>query len=127
MCVFRFSQQHFDLVSERDVRQAREHVAAEIAPFLRELIMRAEEVLARDEREARALRSKVCISHLPWATQELAKNESQSQLHTAGSDDELKSPSMAALVADYELDEQRRELELLRKERLRLMERVQSL
>ena len=65
MCVFRFSQQHFDLVSERDVRQALEHVAAEIAPFLRELIMRAEEVLARDEREARALRSKVCISHLP--------------------------------------------------------------
>jgi len=34
---------------------------------------------------------------------------------------------MAALVADYEIDEQRRELELLRKERLRLMERVQSL
>lgn len=34
---------------------------------------------------------------------------------------------MAAQVADYELDEQRRELELLRKERLRLMERVQSL
>lgn len=101
------------------MRQAREHVAAEIAPFLRELIMRAEEVLARDEREARALRSK--------ATQELSKNESKSQLHTAGSDDELKSPSMAALVADYELDEQRRELELLRKERLRLMERVQSL
>jgi len=109
------------------VRQAREHVAAEIAPFLRELIMRAEEVLARDEREARALRSKVCICHLPWATEELSKSESKSQLHTAGSDDELKSPSMAALVADYELDEQRRELELLRKERLRLMERVQSL
>ena len=33
---------------------------------------------------------------------------------------------MAALVADYELDEQRRELELLRKERLRLMERGQA-
>lgn len=47
------------------MRQAREHVAAEIAPFLRELIMRAEEVLARDEREARSLRSKVCICHLP--------------------------------------------------------------
>lgn len=109
------------------MRQAREHVAAEIAPFLRELIMRAEEVLARDEREARALRNKVCICHLSWATEELSKNESKSQLHTAGSDDELKSPSMAALVADYELDEQRRELELLRKERLRLMERVQSL
>ena len=46
------------------MRQAREHVAAEIAPFLRELIMRAEEVLARDEREARALRSKVCILSL---------------------------------------------------------------
>ena len=47
------------------MRQARGHVAAEIATFLRELIMRAEEVLARDEREARALRSKVCICHLP--------------------------------------------------------------
>ena len=56
------------------MRQAREHVAAEIAPFLRELIMRAEEVLARDEREARALRNKVCICHLPWATEELSKN-----------------------------------------------------
>ena len=62
------------------MRQAREHVAAEIAPFLRELIMRAEEVLARDEREARALRNKVCICHLPWATEELSKNESKSQL-----------------------------------------------
>lgn len=109
------------------MRQAREHVAAEIAPFLRELIMRAEEVLARDEREARSLRNKVCMGYLPWATQELSKNELRSQLHTTDSDDELKSPSMAALVADYELDEQRRELELLRKERLRLMERVQSL
>ena len=49
------------MVSEREVRQAREHVATEIAPFLRELIVRAEEVLARDEREARSLRNKVRI------------------------------------------------------------------
>lgn len=52
---------HFDLVSEREVRQVREHVAAEIAPLLRELIMRAEEVLEKDEQQARTLRTKVRI------------------------------------------------------------------
>lgn len=48
-------------MSECEVRQAREHVAAEIAPLLRELIMRAEEVLGKDEQHARTLRNRVCI------------------------------------------------------------------
>lgn len=53
------SQRHFDLISEGDVRHAKDQVAAEIAPHLRELISRAEEIISRDERHARMLRNKV--------------------------------------------------------------------
>lgn len=41
------------------MRRAREKVAAEIAPVLRELIARAEDALEQDERNARSLRNKV--------------------------------------------------------------------
>lgn len=53
------TQQHFDLVTERDIRLARDRLATEIAPQLRELIARAEAALERDERRSRALRNKV--------------------------------------------------------------------
>ena len=97
------------------MRQARDHVAAEIAPLLRELIVRAEDALAKDERHARTLRNQ--------ATQELAQVEAQSgSRSTLG--DASKSPSVAAMVTQAELDEQRRTLEKLQAERKRLAERV---
>lgn len=53
------SKRHFDLVSETEIRHAREHLQAEIAPQLKELILRAEAALQQDERKTKALRSKV--------------------------------------------------------------------
>lgn len=99
------------------MREAREHVAGEIAPLLRELIVRAENALTEDERQARALRNK--------ATEELAQVEARSSQSVLG--DTTKSPSVAALVNQAELDEHRRALEKLKAERKRLMERVSAL
>lgn len=99
------------------MREAREHVAGEIAPLLRELIVRAENALTEDERHARALRNK--------ATEELAQVEARSSHSVLG--DTTKSPSVAALVNQAELDEHRRALEKLKAERKRLMERVSAL
>ncbi|PWN90485.1 hypothetical protein FA10DRAFT_266956 [Acaromyces ingoldii] len=53
------SKRHFDLVAEGEIRAARDHLSAEIAPQLKELILRAEEALQKDEREAKLLKSKV--------------------------------------------------------------------
>lgn len=77
--------------------------------------MRAEEVLARDEREARSLRNK--------ASQELSRLEAQSQWQAmyAGDTSSRASPE----ASEYE--EHMRELESLQLQRMRLMERVQSL
>ncbi|WFD45838.1 DASH complex subunit spc19 [Malassezia furfur] len=113
------SQRHFDLVSERDVRQARDHVAAEIAPLLRELIVRAEDALTNDERHARTLRNQ--------ATQELAQLEARSGAQGVLGDSSRSSPSVAALVTQTEIEEQRRTLEKLRTERKRLAEKVAAL
>ncbi|WFD27486.1 hypothetical protein MNAN1_002483 [Malassezia nana] len=90
---------HFDLVSEREVRQVREHVAAEIAPLLRELIMRAEE-----------------------ATEELAKVDAQAQLLA-----EEKDAALGRTVTKADFNAQVQELERLRKRRAQLMERVNLL
>lgn len=56
------SKRHFDLVSERDIRSAREHLSAEIAPQLRELIPLAEQALEREEKVVKSLKSKVSVS-----------------------------------------------------------------
>lgn len=53
------SKRHFDLVSEQEIRSARDHLSAEIAPQLKELILRAEEALQRDERRVKTLKGKV--------------------------------------------------------------------
>ena len=104
------SQRHFDLVSESEVRNAREQFAAEIAPHLRELIAKAEDSIARDERQARTLRNK--------AAQVLA------ELDESNSESATGSPSVSALINQAELSEHRRKLADLQRERARLMERV---
>lgn len=101
------------------MRQARDHVAAEIAPLLRELIVRAEDALAKDERHARTLRNQ--------ATQELAQLEARSGGQGVLGDTSRSSPSVAALVTQTEIEEQRRSLERLRAERKRLAEKVAAL
>ncbi|WFD19999.1 hypothetical protein MCAP1_002243 [Malassezia caprae] len=116
------NQRHFDLVSEREVRQAREHVAAEIAPLLRELIMRAEEVLGKDEQKARALRSKVRVIISHKATEELAKVDAQAQTLA-----EEKDAALGQTASQMEYDAQVQELEKLRKQRAQLMEHVNML
>ena len=126
--------QHFDLVSETDVRHAREHVAAEIAPLLRELIVRAEEALARDEQNARSLRTKVGA---PWprhtltgqATEVLSELDTPSKPKTSPSILDTTTPgsSVASMVAQAELDEHRRQLAELQQERKRLADRVAAL
>lgn len=122
--VLELTCEHFDLVSERDVRQAREHLAAEIAPLLRELILRAENVLNRNERRARALRNE--------AAQALAHVDLRSHAPHDGGDGEtdsnpLSSPSVTALMAEAQLDDRQRTLLQLQEKRKRLMVRVQAL
>ncbi|PKI84063.1 DASH complex subunit spc19 [Malassezia vespertilionis] len=109
------NHRHFDLASERDVRQARDRVAAEVAPLLRELIVRAEEALTNDERHARTLRNK--------ATQGLAELEGGTEHRS----DMISSPSVASLVSGAELEEQEKKLEKLRLQRERLMAQVAEL
>ncbi|WFD31383.1 hypothetical protein MSPP1_002418 [Malassezia sp. CBS 17886] len=110
---------HFDLVSEREVRRAQQHVAAEIAPLLRELIVRAEDALGQDERHARSLRNK--------ATHALAQLEDARPASAFADGGVEGSPSVAALISQAELDEHRRQLVKLKDERKRLMDRVATL
>lgn len=94
------SKKHFDLVSEADVRSVRDHLAAEIAPQLKELIVRAEEALQRDERRAKTLKAKVrsvvigctlpacpLILSSPQATQQNGRLEQLAQQHQVTVDD----------------------------------------
>lgn len=53
------SKRHFDLISEREIKDAQDHLSIEILPQLKELILRAEEALQKDERKAKTLRGKV--------------------------------------------------------------------
>ena len=53
------SKRHFDLISEREIKDAQDHLSVEILPQLKELILRAEEALQKDERKAKTLRGKV--------------------------------------------------------------------
>ncbi|WFD36065.1 hypothetical protein MCUN1_002936 [Malassezia cuniculi] len=106
------SQRHFDLVSEGDVRYVRDQAAAEIAPHLRELIARAEELIAKDERHMRNLRSK--------AAQVLAELDESKPITTS-------SPSVSSIITQAELSEHRRQLADLQRVRARLMERMAAL
>ena len=53
------SKRHFDLITEQEIKDASDHLSAEILPQLKELILRAEEALQKDERKAKMLRGKV--------------------------------------------------------------------
>ncbi len=53
------NKRHFDLVSEAEIRKARDHLSAEIRPQLDELIDKAREALEREERKMKTLRNKV--------------------------------------------------------------------
>lgn len=50
--------QHFDLVSQRDIEKAREHVATEVRPHVEELCRRATAEIARQDRRAAALKNR---------------------------------------------------------------------
>ncbi|KAJ1026236.1 hypothetical protein NDA18_003893 [Ustilago nuda] len=52
------SQRHFDLVSQRDIESAREHVATEVRPYVEELCRRATAEIQRQDRRAVALKNK---------------------------------------------------------------------
>ncbi|KAK0555365.1 DASH complex subunit spc19 [Tilletia horrida] len=52
------NKKHFDLVAESEIIKAKEHLAAEIAPQLHELILRAEAAVEKTERRARAAKNK---------------------------------------------------------------------
>ncbi|KAK0526571.1 hypothetical protein OC834_004758 [Tilletia horrida] len=52
------NKKHFDLVAEQEIVQAKEHLAAEIAPQLHELILRAETAVEKVERRARAAKNR---------------------------------------------------------------------
>lgn len=52
------SRRHFDLVSQRDIEQAREHVAAEVRPHIDELVRRAASDIARQDRRVVALKNR---------------------------------------------------------------------
>lgn len=53
------SKRHFDLISEREIKDAQDHLSVEILPQLKELILRAEDALQKDDRRAKMLRGKV--------------------------------------------------------------------
>ncbi|PWN37510.1 uncharacterized protein FA14DRAFT_187610 [Meira miltonrushii] len=52
------SKRYFDLISEREIKDAQDHLSVEILPQLKELILKAEEALQKDERRAKILRGK---------------------------------------------------------------------
>lgn len=52
------SQRHFDLVSQRDIEAARQHVASEVRPHVDELCRRATAEIQRQDRRAVALKNK---------------------------------------------------------------------
>ncbi|TKY85319.1 hypothetical protein EX895_005481 [Sporisorium graminicola] len=52
------SRRHFDLVSQRDIEIAREHVASEVRPHIEELCRRASSQIARLDRRAVSLKNK---------------------------------------------------------------------
>jgi DASH complex subunit SPC19 len=56
------SKKHFDLVSEKEIQVAKAHLSAEIAPQLKQLIMKAEEALQREERRSKSMKVKVSRS-----------------------------------------------------------------
>ena len=53
------NRRHFELVTETDIRVARDSLADAIEPQVRELIDRAEAALGKMERKEKALSSKV--------------------------------------------------------------------
>lgn len=76
------SKRHFDLVSETDIRSVRDHLAAEIAPQLKELIVRAEEALQGEERKAKTLRAKVRTARQPGTGSLATDNALTHRLHS---------------------------------------------
>ncbi|WFC98414.1 hypothetical protein MYAM1_001141 [Malassezia yamatoensis] len=113
------NKRHFGLVSESDVRQARRYVAAEIAPLLRELIVRAEDALSKEERYARTLRTQ--------ATQELADLEVRSYPQTKSSVPNTSPFADNDTCSPTTLKEQQELLDKLQDERKRLTEKVTQL
>jgi len=69
------NKKHFDLVAESEIVRAKEHLAAEIAPQLHELILRAESAVEKVERKARAAKNR--------AQQAASKLEQQQQPRAA--------------------------------------------
>lgn len=52
------SQRHFDLVSQRDIESAREHVAGEVRPHVEDLCRLATAGIAKQERKAVSLKNR---------------------------------------------------------------------
>jgi hypothetical protein len=53
------SKKHFDLVSEKEIKEAKAHLSAEITPQLEQLLSKAKEALEREEGKAKALKTTV--------------------------------------------------------------------
>ncbi|KAE8209856.1 hypothetical protein CF327_g6213 [Tilletia walkeri] len=128
------NKKHFDLVAEQEIIRAKEHLAAEIAPQLHELILRAESAVERVERKARAAKNR--------AQQAAAKLEQQQPRSTASSTaapvfvpsafrppPALSAEASKSLpdVSEAQLNQLRAQVEAARRRKTQLDERARQL
>ncbi|CEH12678.1 DASH complex subunit Spc19 [Ceraceosorus bombacis] len=111
------SKRHFDLVSEADIRSARNHLSAEIAPQLRELIPMAEQAVQREERIVKALRTK--------HAQVTARHAQLAALHAPAQLRKGTSGVASHLIAEVEAKEKR--VLALQNKKLELSRKVEQL
>ena len=65
--VCRTNKQHFELITETEVKEAQRDLADEVTPQISELLKRAEQSLAKLERKQFTLKSKVpLVSHFTY-------------------------------------------------------------
>ncbi|KAE8205659.1 hypothetical protein CF328_g364 [Tilletia controversa] len=124
----------FDLVAEQEIVRAKEHLAAEIAPQLHELILRAEAAVEKVERRARAAKNRV-----QQASAKLEQQQPSSRSTTATGPTFIPTafrptPALSAEatkslpdVSEAQLNQLRAQVEAARRRKTMLDERAKQL
>ncbi|PWN49567.1 hypothetical protein IE53DRAFT_345647 [Violaceomyces palustris] len=124
------NQRHFDLVSESEIRRARERISSEVQPHIRELIQRAEANVQRDERRCTALKNKVAQQRIRISQlDELSANAARSAVNNNNNPVGASAANLEVVEKelDREIERERRRLEELRRKREVMSKRVDEL
>ncbi|GAK64615.1 uncharacterized protein PAN0_006c2829 [Moesziomyces antarcticus] len=113
------SQRHFDLVSGRDIEQAREHIASEVRPHIEELCRRAAAEISREDRRVVALRNR------HEALQQRLQNLRSIDKHQSKLQDAPPAPTDPAVQA--QLDNLNATLAALKHKKLALLAKADAL